>query len=129
MIGREQLRAAGRLIGALLFASALSLITAQHRSRSLFIDLERAQVDAKRLDVEHDRLRIDQARLSQPAYVESEARKIGMKPIDAAERLSESAYRGDEEVTRFPDSKRRTARERARGGTGPIASASMRILC
>ena len=72
------------MIVALLFGSALSLITAQHRSRSLFIDLERAQVDAKRLDVDHDRLRIDQSRLSQPAYVESEARKIGLKPIDAA---------------------------------------------
>ena len=72
------------LIGLLLFASALSLITAQHRSRSLFIDLERSQVDAKRLDVDHERLRIDQSRLSQPAYVETEARKIGLKPIDAA---------------------------------------------
>jgi len=72
------------LIAALLFASALSLITAQHRSRSLFIDLERAQINAKRLDVDHDRLRIEQSRLSQPAYVESEARKIGLKPIDSA---------------------------------------------
>ena len=72
------------LIGALLFASALSLITAQHRSRSLFIDLERAQTDAQRLDVDHDRLRIDQSRLSQPAHVASEARKIGLKPIDPA---------------------------------------------
>lgn len=71
------------LVGLLLFVSALSLVTAQHRSRSLFIDLERAQLDAKRLDVEHDRLRIEQARLSQPAYVETEARKIGLKPIDA----------------------------------------------
>ncbi|HVG04978.1 MAG TPA: cell division protein FtsL [Burkholderiaceae bacterium] len=72
------------LLGALLFASALSLITAQHRSRSLFIDLERVQIDAKRLDVDHERLRIDQSRLSQPSYVASEARKIGLKPIDAA---------------------------------------------
>jgi cell division protein FtsL len=72
------------LIGALLFASALSLITAQHRSRSLFIDLQRAQGDAKRLDVDHDRLRIEQSRLSQPAYVEAAARKIGLKPIDSA---------------------------------------------
>lgn len=71
------------LIGLLLFASALSLVTAQHRSRSLFIDLERAQLDAKRLDVEHDRLRIDQSRLSQPAYVETAARKLGLRPIDA----------------------------------------------
>lgn len=72
------------LLGLLLFASALSLVTAQHRSRSMFIDLERAQLEAKRLDVEHDRLRIDQSRLSQPAYVEAEARKLGLKPIDAA---------------------------------------------
>jgi cell division protein FtsL len=71
------------LTGALLFASALSLITAQHRSRSLFIDLERAQVDARRLDVDYDRLRIEQSRLSQPAYIESEARKMGLKPIDS----------------------------------------------
>jgi cell division protein FtsL len=72
------------LLGVLVFASALSLVTAQHRSRSLFIDLERAQLDAKRLDVEHDRLRIEQSRLSQPAYVESEARKLGLRPVDAS---------------------------------------------
>ena len=71
------------IVAALLFASALSLITAQHRSRSLFIDLERAQIDAKRLDVEHERLRIEQSRLSQPAHVESQARKIGLKPVDS----------------------------------------------
>ena len=71
------------LVGLLLFASALSLVTAQHRSRSQFIDLERAQLDTKRLEVEHDRLRIDQSRLSQPAYVEAAARKLGLKPIDA----------------------------------------------
>ncbi|MGH6611563.1 MAG: cell division protein FtsL, partial [Burkholderiaceae bacterium] len=64
------------LLGLLLFASALSLVTAHHRSRSLFIDLERAQLDAKRLDVEYERLRIEQSRLSQPAYIEAEARKL-----------------------------------------------------
>ena len=118
------------LIGALLFASALSLITAQHRSRSLFIDLERAQVDAKRLDVEHDRLRIDQSRLSQPAYVESEARKIGMKPIDAARTVFLNLPTAETKKCRASRTRSgRTAREIARGGTGPIASASMRILC
>jgi len=70
------------LLGLLLFVSALSLVTAQHRSRSLFVDLERSQFDAKRLEVEFERLRIDQARLSQPAHVEIEARKIGLKPVD-----------------------------------------------
>ncbi|HYM48308.1 MAG TPA: cell division protein FtsL [Burkholderiaceae bacterium] len=72
------------LLGLLLFVSALSLVTAPHRSRSLFIDLERAQLDAKRLDVEHERLRIEQSRLSQPAHVATEARKLGLKPLDAA---------------------------------------------
>jgi len=72
------------VVSVLLFASALSLVTAQHRSRSLFIDLERSQGDAKRLDVEFERLRIEQARLSQPSNVETEARKIGLKPIDSS---------------------------------------------
>ncbi len=72
------------LLGFLLFASALSLVTAQHRSRSMFIDLEGAQLDAKRLDVDYERLRIEQARLSQPAHVEAAARKIGLKPVDAS---------------------------------------------
>ena len=77
-------RGSSILLALLLFVSALSLVTAQHRARSLFIDLQRAQLDAKRLDVEHDRLRIEQSRLSQPAYVESEARKLGLKQVDAS---------------------------------------------
>lgn len=72
------------ILGLLLFASALSLVTAQHRSRAVFIDVGRAQQVAKQLDVDHERLRIDQARLSQPAYVEAQARKQGLKPVDAA---------------------------------------------
>lgn len=69
--------------GALLFVSALALITAQHRSRSLFIDVERATNGGKQLDVEFDRLKIELARLAQPAFVETEARRLGLKPIDA----------------------------------------------
>jgi cell division protein FtsL len=72
------------LIGLALFASALALITAQHRSRSLFIDLERAQQQARQLDIDHDRLKIEIARLSQPAYVEEQARRLGLKPVDGS---------------------------------------------
>lgn len=72
------------LLGLALFASALSLVTAQHRSRALFIDVERAQQQARQLDIDFDRLRIELARLSQPAYVEAEARRLGMKPVDAS---------------------------------------------
>ncbi len=70
------------LLAAALFGCALALVTAQHRSRSLFIDLERAQQQARQLDIDYDRLKIELARLSQPAYVESEARRLGMKPAD-----------------------------------------------
>jgi cell division protein FtsL len=72
------------VIGALLFASALGLITAQHRSRALFIDVERAGNNGKQLDVEFDRLKIELSRLAQPAYVAAEARRLGLKPIDPA---------------------------------------------
>jgi cell division protein FtsL len=70
------------VLGLLLFGSALALVTAQHRARALFIDLERAQQQAKQHEVEHDRLKIELARLSQPAYVEAEAKRVGLKPVD-----------------------------------------------
>ncbi|MGB2817165.1 MAG: cell division protein FtsL [Burkholderiaceae bacterium] len=72
------------LLGIALFASALALVTAQHRSRSLFVDVERAQQQARQLDIDFDRLKIELARLSQPAYVEAEARRLGMKPVDGS---------------------------------------------
>lgn len=70
--------------GALLFASALSLVSAQHRARSLFVDLERAQAEARSRDVEWNRLRIELARVAQPAYVEQAARQLGLRPVDTA---------------------------------------------
>ena len=72
------------LLGLALFGCALALITAQHRSRSLFVDVERAQQQARQLDIDFDRLKIELARLSQPAYVEVEARRLGMKPVDGS---------------------------------------------
>ncbi len=72
------------LLGLALFVCALALVTAQHRARAMFIDVERAQQQARQLDIDFDRLKIDLARLSQPAYVEAEARRMGMKPVDAS---------------------------------------------
>ena len=69
----------------LLFASALGLVTAQHRTRTLFIDLERAQQEAKQLDVDYERLKIELARLSQPAAVERAAQRLGFRAADAAQ--------------------------------------------
>lgn len=67
----------------LLFASALGLVTAQHRTRSLFIDFERAQLEAKQLDVDYERIKIELARLSQPAAIERAAQRLGFRAVDA----------------------------------------------
>ncbi len=66
----------------LLFGCALSLVTAQHRTRSLFVDLERAQQEAKQLDVDYERSTIELARLAQPASVERAALRLGFRSAD-----------------------------------------------
>lgn len=76
------MRALLALAVALLVAASFSLVTAQHRSRSLFVDLERAQQQSRQLDAEGDRLRIELGRASQPAAIESAARELGLKPVD-----------------------------------------------
>ena len=77
------MRALIALVGVLLLASSLSLVTSQHRARSLFVDLERAQQQARQLEAEGDRLRIELGRASQPAAIETAARELGLRPIDA----------------------------------------------
>jgi cell division protein FtsL len=76
------MRALLAVVVALLVAASFSLVTAQHRARSLFVDLERAQQQARQLDAEGDRLRIELGRASQPAAIESAARELGLKPVD-----------------------------------------------
>ncbi len=76
-------RALAVVLAVLLAASAFALVTAQHRSRALFIELERAQAQSKSLDAEGNRLRIELARAAQPAAVELAARGIGLVPIES----------------------------------------------
>jgi cell division protein FtsL len=78
------MRALLAIVVALLVAASFSLVTAQHRARSLFVDLERAQQQARQLDAEGDRLRIELGRASQPAAIESAARELGLKPVDGS---------------------------------------------
>ncbi|HEX4583271.1 MAG TPA: cell division protein FtsL [Burkholderiaceae bacterium] len=72
------------VLAASLMASALSLVTSQHRARELFADLEAAQQLARTREAEGNRLRIELGRASQPAAIEAAARQIGMRPIDPA---------------------------------------------
>jgi len=69
-------------LAAALMASALSLVTSQHRARELFADLEAAQQLAGQSEAEGNRLRIELGRASQPAAIEAAARQLGMRPID-----------------------------------------------
>jgi cell division protein FtsL len=67
----------GRLSAVLTFflvLSALSLVKAQYQSRRLFIELERAQSQARQLDIEWAQLQLDQSTLGKHARIEATAR-------------------------------------------------------
>jgi len=83
------------IVAALLLAASLSLVTAQHRARSLFVDHERALQQMRQLDAEGDRLRIELGRAAQPAAIEKAARELGLKPVDAGRVVFLPAARGE----------------------------------
>jgi cell division protein FtsL len=77
------IRAVVVLLGLVIVLSAFGIVTAQYRTRSLFVELDRAQQRTTALEAEGNRLRVEQARNAQPAAVEAAARRLGLKPIDA----------------------------------------------
>lgn len=73
------------LLCMLLVGCALSVVSAQYRARSLFIELERAQTVARQLDVDWAQLQLDQSTLGKNARIEELARRdLGMMPLTAA---------------------------------------------
>jgi cell division protein FtsL len=77
-------RFAAVVLGALVVASAMGLVTAQHRARTAFVDLEQAQHSSRELAAEGDRLRIELGRVARPAAIEAAARDMGLRPPDPA---------------------------------------------
>lgn len=63
---------------ALLVVSALSLVISQYQARSLFIELERAQAQARQLEIEWSQLQLDQSSLGTHARIENAARTLSM---------------------------------------------------
>ena len=62
-------------------ACALSTVSANHRARKLFTELEAAQKRTRDLDVEWGQLQLEQSTLAAHVRVEGAAReKLGMKP-------------------------------------------------
>ncbi|WP_374403445.1 cell division protein FtsL [Niveibacterium sp.] len=59
----------------LVLASALALVSAQHQSRKLFIELERLQSRERALEVEWGQLQLEQSTWAAHARVEKVARE------------------------------------------------------
>lgn len=77
------------LLLAVAIACALGVITAQHKSRLLFMDLEAGQARAKKLDEEFTQLQLEQGTWSTNKRVEAvAARSLGMRlPESGATRV------------------------------------------
>ncbi|CAM3738520.1 cell division protein FtsL [Polynucleobacter antarcticus] len=67
---------------ALLLICALSLVTAQQRARKLFVSLDRAQIQERKLNQDWLRLEYEQRNLSKSARIRDVARnQLQMIPI------------------------------------------------
>jgi cell division protein FtsL len=75
------------LLAAALVLASLSLVTAQHRARGLFVDLGRLQAQAKELEADGNRLRIELGKAAQPAAVAAAARGLGLKPAESRQTI------------------------------------------
>jgi len=74
------------LLVALVVASALGVVAAQHHARKLFTELERQQARAHGLEVEWGQLQLEQSTWAAHARVEKLAReKLGMRPPVSAQ--------------------------------------------
>ena len=68
-----------------LMASALFLGRVQYDSRRLYAEIERAQNDFRKLEIEHERLQVEKRAQATPARVEKLAREqLQMRPATPA---------------------------------------------
>lgn len=67
------------LLVALLIACSLGVVTAQHKARKLFIDLQQEENEAKQMDVEWGQLQLEQSTWAMHARIEKIATsQLGM---------------------------------------------------
>lgn len=73
------------LLLAVLMASALFLVRTQYESRRLYTAIDRAQSEARRLETENGRLRVEVRAQAVPARVEKlAASRLQMRPATPA---------------------------------------------
>lgn len=118
------------VLSLLLVLCALGLVSSQDRARKLFVDLERAQAQAARLEVQWDQLQIEQTVLAKAARIDTKARRelamesisprrtlhLLVDPADGAVRLGSTAP--------DTDGTREAAAPSPAGPVGPAAANS-----
>ena len=68
-----------------VLASALYLVQVQYESRRLYTEIERAHSEARKLEVEHERLQVEKRAQATPGRVERLAKdQLHMKPATPA---------------------------------------------
>lgn len=77
---------------AIVLASALGSVAAQHKSRRTFTELERAQEHMRQLEVEWGQLQLEQSTWATHARIEKVAReRLHMKPPGAGQVMAVEA--------------------------------------
>lgn len=67
---------------SMLLTCSLLLVTSQHRARKGFIDLERAQAQARKHEVEWKQLQLEQTQLAKHSLIDAVARNdLKMQPV------------------------------------------------
>jgi len=73
------------LMAVALGFCALMLVNSQYQARRLFIELERAQTQARQLEIEWAQLQLDQSTLGKHSRIEASARQnLNMVPVTPA---------------------------------------------
>jgi cell division protein FtsL len=73
------------LLLLVVIASALAVVTSQHRARKLFAEVEAEQAASRKLATEFTQLQLEQGTWATHARVEQVAtRRLGMRPPDGA---------------------------------------------
>jgi len=84
---------------AMLMTCALLLVTSQHQARKAFIELERAQAQARKHEVEWSHLQLEQTQLAKHSRIDTVARReIKMQPVVPERTLYVNAPAGTAEA-------------------------------
>ena len=72
---------------AILIACALSVVTSQHKARKLYVELQKQQEVARKLDVEYGQLQLEQSTWAMHARIEKIASGQLMMRVPTATRV------------------------------------------